>query len=469
MKGWVKMKKKKIYLMFFVLLSLVGIYALVIHAQAVEGDGSLDEGTISLIFNHDLEDVQTITLRTDNQQLIFENNNNQWEFRGNDDLLVDQVKVFELINQLTRLSGSQLDRSSANQLEFYGFDQGKNELFIERNNGEQDTYLLGDPLPTGAGYYLYDKTNEVIYTINNQAEKLLRTTANDLLFIDQPEQNDHSVFKELSYQRGSEYFVIKPVIENKENVFSHYYLAEPYDTNPQLDEASESFEKLIQAFTMIPPIDVIASEDVEEHGLDNPQLELRMLNLDDRERVIQIGNPYKPGYYYARFDEEETIYSVYLAEEMQLFELEAMDLVHTAPVMTFIDQVSMIEIKTNDLDYQFEFIPKPDSEQDDISRVTELSFLLNDIPVEDKDARAWFVSLLELNADADVEQDSEMIDQSAELSLLFHFKNGATDQIDYLPYNQDFYLIKKNEQSDFVIAKNKMKHLLNELVALIES
>lgn len=51
--------------------------------------------------------------------------------------------------------------------------------------------------------------------------------------------------------------------------------------------------------------------------------------------------------------------------------------------------------------------------------------------------------------------------------MKFYLVNKKVDVMQYIPYNDDFYMVVRNGKSDFVIAKEQVQKVLKDLEDLV--
>src|SRR5699024_2505294 len=80
--------------------------------------------------------------------------------------------------------------------------------------------------------------------------------------------------------------------------------------------------------------------------------------------------------------------------------------------------------------------------------------------VEEKPFKTYYQSLIGLMVDAENDNES---DQDPEVMTTFFLNKGKDREIhvDYVPYDNDFYVVERGGRAEFVISKQQVKKMLN--------
>src|SRR5699024_5016503 len=272
-------------------------------------------------------------------------------------------------------------------------------------------------------------------------------------------QND---FKEVEYQvRGEKKIHIKRMENEFTNLYTPYYIDSPYQSKPQLEESYETFEMLMTSISSISPLEKVYGnkDDHSKYGLEDPLIRLRVETMNGETKAIKIGDKIKDGLYYAIFNDEGEIYKANISDEQSLFQITPFELVNTAPIFTMIFQIKELTFINQGTKYVLEF-----NKLDQDPYNPKMQFKLNGQIIDEKKAKQFYLSLLELKADAETEHKG--IEEKAELQMIATYENGEKTTIEYIPYNQNFYEISTNGVRDFVIVKEKIATLLQKLESL---
>ena len=451
MKGLI-MRKSRVYVLLALLLGLSAVYVFLISppSQTIENPSAKEE----YVFKENQNDIHSITIAKAKEELVIEKtvgeNQNEWKIHGLDDHEVDVFKILVLINSIANIKATDVVVDNQENLHIYGLDSSAAKISIKRTNGEVRDLLVGNKLPTGNGYYFFADGENKIFIVDSEVAKLFRTNADELLKTDQVVV-DGTEFKEITYQKyGEEKIVIRAYEGRASSQYSGYYMAEPYATKPQLDDMSEDFVLIISTLASTPTVETIEadSKDLGKYGLEKPAVYLKIETQDGKMRSLAIGDEYKAGFYYALFDDKATVYAITTPDSMDIFNVQPFDLTITAPVFTFIHHVKSIEIANHDQVYKMEY------EKLDDTPNPVMNFTMNGLEAEESKMRAFYISLMELKADAESEKEAD--NEEVEMKMKITYEDNTETTIEYAPYDRNFYAIYQDGKNDFVIAKKKL-------------
>lgn len=450
------------YILLPILILLIGVSLyLSSTSKGKEKDPVMKE---EYSFNIKQDEVKKISITNEQGSfsIVKEDGQNDWTIQSDDDNKQgDSVRLFEYVNKLTSIHPNEKLDNSDQALETYGVGSDAPIIEIDTINGEKQQYTIGNQLPTGNGFYFYSNNQEEMYIVHDQVAELFHISPS--YFVQERNvdvsQND---FKEVEYQvRGEKKVHIKRMESESTNIYTPYYIDSPYESKPQLEESYETFEVLMTSISSIRPLEKVSEskEDQSEYGLDDPLIRIRIETMNGETQSIQIGNKVDNGLYYALFNDQNDIYKASISDEQSLFQITPFELVNTAPIFTMIFQIKELTFIHQDTEYILEFIKL---DQDPYN--PNMQFKLNGQVVDEKEAKQFYLSLLELKADA--ESEHKGTGEKAELHIIANYENGEQTTIEYIPYNQNFYEISTNGMRDFVIAKEKLATILQKLERL---
>ncbi|MCU9612628.1 DUF4340 domain-containing protein [Caldibacillus lycopersici] len=466
------MKRKKIVILCIVFIGLLGVFFF--YNMFPSKSNGVTKETENLIFSQNEKDLKAIHICNKLNELIFEqvegNDGLEWKVK-NAEASIDEVKLFETIQSLTNIEAINIIKEDTGNLAEYGLASTEIKAILVSRDGGKQTLLLGNPLPTGKGYYFMVEGSKTIYSVEKKTAQPFTITLNDLVLNNKQGNLNGAQFHEITYQNGADSIVMKQVTDSSSKYFSHYYLAEPYDTRPQVNESSEAFETIISVLANVLPMETVtlSASNLSDYGLDKPAVYVEVETLDGELRAISIGKQKENGIYYAQFDKEPAVYLVNLGEYSSIFAIDAFALANTTPVYTFINNVSAITINAESASYQMEYQKSEEDKTNTEMTNVNIEFLLNGQATNEEEMRGVYLDLLELNADSELADNKQSLAEKAAITMEIQFVNEEIITVQYVPYNRDFYAIVIDNQYDFVIAKDKLEKILHQLEVITHS
>src|SRR5690606_774293 len=327
------MRNKRIYALLATFIGLLVAYLLFINPALFSKNNPAAKVLDNIIIKE--KELTTIKIISNQEVLVLENKLEEgWSIKGIDNSNIDPIKIYELITEISNMKTKDIIVDNINDLEIYGLEDPEIKLLIEGGNGESYELRLGNQLLTGNEYYFYIKGDENVYKVDSNVAKLLQTDINNLMKEKGNEDFSNTAFKKVTYRSQNSYFSIVPFETKTEVNFSNFYLNEPYSTKPELDITSEKYETILTSLSSIPPLEVIEnkSENLGKYGLDAPILYICAESFEGDRRSLTLGNELEPGYYYALFNDENTVYTAKVDNLEELLNISAFDVANTAPV-----------------------------------------------------------------------------------------------------------------------------------------
>lgn len=447
------MRKKKILILCLLLMSL-GLGTALILLEKEEGKAQVKE-KVSLI---DEEKVESFLIENDHGTFHFIKQQITdtvpvWAVNGDLLLTEEGERILSIFKNFPLRR--QIDASS---LQDFGFDNPQTKVIFRFQEGEEKTIYFGNKTPTNDGYYMMIEGEKTIYIASDQVTPVVHFTD------ERKNQYVHVSFsslEELVYQSQTYQFIIQRLAEKKDKDFSDFYFAEPFKTKPSLDISNQlmlDFLDFVNSHILIElPMD--QNIDANELGFSNPTLDLYVRTTDGKEKRLLIGQAIDDSKYryYAKVNNGNIIYELEVREPEKVFNLNPAKLAIQAPVYTFLNKTTEIELEFKGKQYKIQTYE--DKEE---------YFLVNNQKFTDKQLiKDIYLSLLELKADTNVKEEVPSSDDDLfELIVKVAYADGEKTEVSFSEYNEIFYWIHQHGEKEFVIAKEKFEKLFAQLEEL---
>lgn len=455
--------KKKLYLIISLLLLtllIVFLYFQLPSTNAVEQLVDDEKQIIELI---DAKAIHEFKIENANGEHVFTSNEDGSIWRVNGEFIAT-AKVNELLGLLSRFKVERTVALGDKSFAEFGLDEtdSKVEIFIGEN--EKKVISFGNITPTNEGYYSQIDGEDDINIVSSQFSKLV-SFSNESIKRETALAIDLMYLEEINYDSKRYQFTMRNYPEKRDKNFSDYYFEKPYQTNPQVETQHEDLIIMLEFIKLsLPGIEFDNAEAMsdEELGFEQPNLELMVRNSSQDEKHITIGNQIDEdsNIYYAKFNHADQIYKLSIEEADQLFNINPAAIAIQSPLYAFINKIKQLEIDYEGKIYTMKLEEAPNDVKD--------YYLVNGAEVEKQLIKDMYLSILELKADADIDEKIGDIGNEHFLKVSAIYADGDTTEVSYQTYNDLFYKIIIDKQSDFVIAKDKFKDFLDRLAKIDE-
>ena len=466
------MKKSKNILILCLIIAILLSFYLFLKSkpQEITEQAELADERITLI-DIDNEKISRIVLKSQSNTLKFVKKEQQWT--ANLPFPIKESEVTSLSYVFFGLNAEQLIMQSPapEDLDQYGLLDPAVTIEVSAE-GERTSYVmyLGDRTPSGASYYFKLEDDPAVYTIAYyNAEKFLQAPEgfrdNSLAQID---------IKKINYFKLTR--TGKPDLEIHLNTGPSEYaqygigiwqMTKPYQE--PMPVLTEQFQKILESITSITNAEKFIDDspvDLNRYGLKKPQAELLIKDKDSQFRLL-IGDAINDAFYCKKSDSKP----VFTISSNSLFFIDTkpFELVEKFAYIVNIDNVDKIEISGLGASQIMKINRKPKkSDVDEDSQEFDISYQINGKLVEEQLFKTAYQFIIGLTVESECPDKPK--NNPAELSMTFYLNKGAQReiQINYVPYDYDFYAVFRGGKAEFLISKDQVKTMLRKLKATID-
>lgn len=361
----------------------------------------------------------------------------------------------ETINRLTwNLASMWIDSvvdEEPADLSVYGLDHPSARAAVTDFAGTTAAYLLGDTTPSQTSFYIMEEGDPKVYSISAYLAVNMKTSV-DMI-------RQKSLFQAFQYPELRRFSMESPgaVIKIEEKPASlRPYLASAHTSYILTSHyklprgvSSEPLSKLLAPFSSLAIEDFIDDTPLSLglYGLDKPakiSLRTRANSLD-----LLIGNRIE-GKRYAKLAGAPGVFTLSGLESV--IGAKAFDLTDKFILLINIDTVDRIEITGGEKNLAADLRRNGDGE----------SYFINGKKTEDKAFRNFYESVIGLLADAEYPAASAPPQAGAGSITIEHTLNtppGEKASITLIPYNRDFYAIRQEGTTEFLISRNQISRI----------
>ncbi|NLK21972.1 MAG: DUF4340 domain-containing protein [Epulopiscium sp.] len=460
------MKKSKNIILALVLLGvLVGTY---IYISSKPEEEKLDNNVEKKeeITNISKDSINKMMLISNEEELIFERRENDWILYSREDLELDQNIVDTLASSFAILFAERVVEENPEDLEKYGLNTPVVTARAILSDGSEKVYYLGNKTPEGNTYYLMVKDVPKVYTVwvnhgNNFSLKMNDVRLKALTEI---------ALEEIKYfylkQEG------KPTIEiipnedesGKDYGWGLWLMKQPYRHEYTVD--TEDFTRIIQGVSNLKIKDFVEENpsDISKYGLDNPKIEIK---IQDNKNTLHlyIGSNKDESTVYFKTHDKNNVYTMDILALTPFINSLPFELIDRFAYIVDINLVDAIKVETREGVYDITFLRTTKRVEDEEDEIVT-TYRVDGEEIEESKFKSYYQKLIGITLDAEI--DKTIKKEDTEISTIFILNTGETIVINYVPYNKDFYAVLRDNESEFVVTKKKVKDMLEHLEGLIE-
>lgn len=469
-------KKNRLFTIVSVLLVLVLVigayfYVSYVNKKKQEAEEKKSSSASVTVTNFDRNKITKIDIKHDGIHLVLEKVKDKWIVNGiNNPLYFDQDKIDDIAFSCAQMTAEKVADTNPKDLKKYGLDNPKSIVEATFSDGKKVTFYLGSETPITSTYYLMKKGDPKVYVVwTNHAENFT-IKPQKLLSVKIPEIDTQNITYVKLVRKGQPTIEIKKVDEknSKENEWKYYVrlwnLVQPY--SQPVGVASDKFSEFIENVPNFSPEDIVG-EDVynPKYGLQSPRIEL--IVKDNKNTLhLFVGNNADDSTVYCKMADSKVVFTMSTYKTDFMNTIKPFDLIEKFAYIVNIDYVDKIEIFTKEKKHTLildkKLIKKATSEEE--TDEYKYNFQADGRKIDEDTFKKFYQEIIGLLIDG--ENDKKPIG-TPEVTMKFYLVNKKVDVMEYIPYNDDFYMVVRNGKSDFVIAKEQVQKVLKDLEDLV--
>jgi len=453
--------KKTLIIALGVLVLLSGIYFLSITRNSRKTDTTQSDYTSPPIIGN-LESYNLVKMELNG--LVLEKNDGVWELVSLDGrnppkgIELDQWQIQLLTYSFASVWTEQIIDESPSDLSQYGLDKSSRMTFVTDSTGKKVEYILGDMTPSRLSYYIMEDGDPKVYAISSYIGEYMLSTLDS---IRQRYLFPSFEFTELVRFR-LESRLTKIEISNKlpelrpdlASIFSTHLVTSPY-IRPRGTNV-DALSKLVAPFVDLEIADFIddAPESLNPYGLDDP---VRIfLETEEKSIDLLIGKEID-GKRYAK-----------LPGAPGVFTLDGMESVVNAKPFSLIDKFAFI-VNIDWVDHLSINGGEKNLSADLRKEGDDSVFFLNGRKANTDSFRIFYQAVIGLLVDAEYPGPARQSENSGELTVEYQLNNPPGQKVNFslIPYNRDFYALRQDGVTEFLISRNQVRRIYETADALV--
>lgn len=389
-----------------------------------------------------------------------------------DSVSYNSTYLRDVYTAATSLTASRIIEENVADLAPYGLDKPYSTMTVHNVNGQSQVFELGNKLPTGSGWYLRVQGENTVYQLTDSMGTYMSRAVITLRDLNQlPTLNaDAAEFIRIEKQEGTTMEL--QIVEDSASI-NPWHFIEPAG----LEAEAESVTAL---WTTISSIKLNAYVDTPTsfvaYGLDTPTATVTLRDSEGGELILHVGSAANDTSTYVRIADSPDVYTMensYLSfiKDTTLVTLvvKFISLVN----ITAVDQVEILSTPANSYTMRIDRT----KQLDENGKVKTLdsgeidykeAFLLNDEAVSEMYFKKVYQDIIGLMIRGEVKGE---VTAQSEYTLHYTFNSKQdTTKIEFIPYQQDFYAIRKNDGPVlFFTLKESVKALMDDVDLLVAS
>jgi hypothetical protein len=468
------MKRGKTLLILSVLvIGLIGTYLALKNSPAPKEPAVNTSTPVAIaISTLDKTKITQMTLQSDHGKLTFRKKPDRWIIDSGISSGLDQSAIEMVATSFGSLTAEEVIEKSPKDLGQFGLTPPVVTAVAVLSDGTSRTIYIGDATPASYGYYAMVKDDPAVYRISGSDGSRFRSSLNDF--------RDKSL-PVLDYQQCVYFKLVQPEGETIEIVKNPSRSAQEMDYNPgywkltqpyqeTLGVSIDRFNKDILTNLASLAIDEYLDDqpkDPNKYGLASPRYRLTVKDQNQSLELL-VGNEYHDDYYYCMLSKGDSVFTV-RKDTLNFLDVKPFDLVDKVSYIVNIDNVDQVTIETGGQKHTMTLTRKIKKKAaKDKPAEYDTTYRVDGKRIGESLFKSFYRDVIGLTFEAD--HRDKIAESAPAVTVVFHLNTGKERKyrISYVPYNRDFYAIFRNGHSEFLISKDQVGRMLDNLDLLLK-
>ncbi len=490
-----KRKKRNALTMVFLLLALIlliGIYLWYSNREDSSEESEEVTETIDLV-TVDTEQLTSLHYIREDADLTLTLKDEVWISEEEPERPINQEYVEAMINAIKDVKADRIVMENPENLEDYGLATPSATFIGTLQDGTTVTVKIGNAAGSSEGYYGLVNEDGIVYLLpiemgtafqysDAQMTALPETvdiTAENIYYIhvDHREGDDY----ELKYNDSGE-------LDNSGSNNYTWDILKPYGKGYTADSSKMSdIQANYSGFNYISCIDY-KGEDLSLYGLENPIATIEIGYYKEKTQTLEepetdsetgeevtektiredhvykvyLGDKDETGNYYVRIDGSSAVYTIGSSSVESMLTVDVFDIMNPYVLIPNIEQVDGISIDMAGTTYSMR-IDRTTKEKEEGEEETVTSYYFDNKVVEEDQFKELYQLLIATQYDAEIKEEVSTEGIEPVMTLTFHISGGKTVSASFLPYNDSFNVVKKEDGTRFFVDKRKIDDIMDSV------
>jgi hypothetical protein len=396
--------------------------------------------------------------------MVLEKNNEAWELVSLDGrtppggIELDQIEVLYMAFSLASIWTEQVIDEAPSDLSQYGLDKPSHRVCVTDSAGQKAEYILGDMTPSKTFYYIMESGDPKVYSVSSYTTEYMRFTLDNIrqrFLFPAFELSELAQFRLESRLNKIEISAKPPELRpDLASIFSTHLVTSPY-IRPR-GAYGEALNKLIAPFMDLEIADFVddAPESLKPFGLDEP---VRIFLETQEDSIDLLIGKEIDGKHYAK-----------LAGAPGVFTLYGMGSVINVKPFTLIDKFAYI-VNIDWVDHFTVNGGEKNLSADLRKEGDDSVFFLNGRKTDSDSFRIFYQAVIGLLVDGEYPGPAQQNENSGVLTVEYLLNNPPGEKATFtlIPYNRDFYALRQDGATEFLISRNQVRRIYETADAMI--
>jgi hypothetical protein len=439
--------------------------------------------------------INTIRLVNQGADLKLHLQNDLWKSEAEPDRPINQDKVKDMLNLAAVVKAKQLIIEKPEDPAEYGLKEPAIYFEAVQEDGTSLRINIGDKAITGNGYYAQVNDSETVYLLDTSYGTRLAYSLLDMTALESiPLITTDNIYHILVEKKDGDSFEL---LHDKENTVDStgsgifpWSVLKPYEEGYSADGSKVS--ELLPKYTGLKYVQNIdyAGKDLAKYGLAEPAATITIGYYETRTETLEkpetdpntgeeikektfkeeksyklhVGGKDDGENYYVRPEGSSSVYTMKAEKVDPMLQVNPFGVLSSFVTIPNIENVNKIDIKIDGQTYTME-IKRETTKDTEGKETTQATYYYNGKTVEEGVFKDVYQIIIGAGYDKEIVDPVKEEDFHPTLSFTYHLTNGQTLTAAYMPYNDNFYVVRTQDNP---IRFFSDKREIEEIIAAIK-
>jgi len=414
-----------------------------------------------------------------------------WVSEADPERPINQDHVTSMLNAINDINADRIIMENPENLADYGLEAPAATVSVNLADGSVVTIKIGNKAGASEGYYGMVNEDGIVYLLPIEMGTAFQYTDLEMTSVaESPEITAENINYISIDIRDGEYYELKYSDEAKlDNTGSSMYsweILKPYGSGYMADSSKVSeIQANYTSFNYTGCVDYQA-DDLSLYGLDQPAATITIgyyverteeleeaetdpetgeeitekTYYDPYEYQVSIGNLTEEGEYYTKIDGSDAVYTIAASTIDPMLTIDVFSLMNPYVLIPNIDAVDHIEANIQGKVYTMD-IEYTTTKNDDGEEETTGTYTFEGSEIEEDTFKELYQKIISATYDAECNESVAADSNTPYMTLTFHLfgEQERTLTASYLPYDDSFCLVRKDENNSFFVDKRVIEDI----------
>lgn len=417
--------------------------------------------------------------------------NGTWISKDEPGRPITQGNVTDMLRVIKDIKADRIINDKPDNLADFGLAQPKEELDVTLNDGTVTTIKIGDVAGASLGYYGMVNNDGKVYLLPIEIGTALQYNNTQMTDIQKAPVISETGITSISItNRDGEDFEIKSdastALDNSGNNLFNWMIPKPYGPGYSADyNQIETILPNYTTFNFIKNADY-SGKNFAKYGLDNPAATIDIgFTVTTKEALptpeldpttgqtvtekdintpsdykFYVGNKDEDGNYYIRVDGNDSVYTLSADTVDKMLKVDPFSLMNHYVCIPNIQTVDKVVLTTAGTTYTMDI--KHDIKANaDGTQTDNPTYYFNGKEADSSAFTSLYKTMVSPLYEGELKEDVNTDNLTPFLTISFHIfgDNETTVSASFLPYNDNFFIVKKDDGAHFLVDKRVIEDM----------